>query len=147
VSPKARKFYTQLDSVVCIFPRLESGSQVPSDFKAQTFGYAEFLRFLTEEGAHPDWQPEHWISYIRLLGLTNAAGPSVQALAATTAQELASTYWQNFSDFYRRDLHELVPLRLGHNNEATSPGELPGLASAPAPPAGRALGCRQESPG
>ena len=124
------KFYTQLDSVVCIFPRLEPGSRVPSDFKAQTLGYEEFLQFLTAPGAHPDWKPEHWLSYIRLLSLTNAAGPSVQALAATTAQELASTYWQRFSSFYRQDLHELIPLPLICNGEIITPAEL--LATLPA---------------
>jgi hypothetical protein len=128
--PRGRKFYTQLDSVVCIFPRLESGSQVPSDFKAQTLGYAEFLQFLTAEGARPDWQPEHWLSYIRLLGLTNAAGPDVQALAATTAQELASTYWQRFGNFYRQDLHEMVPLPLRYGGQTIAPIELPDLLSA-----------------
>lgn len=127
---RGRKFYTQLDRVVCIFPRLESGSQVPSDFKTQTLGYVEFLQFLTAKGAHPDWQPEHWLSYIRLLGLTNAAGPSVQALAATTAQELANTYRQRFGDFYHQDLHELVPLPLSHNGVAVAPAELPDLLSA-----------------
>jgi len=129
-SPRGRKFYTQLDSVVCIFPRLESGSQVPSDFKAQTLGYVEFLQFLTAPGAHPDWQPEHWLSYIRLLGLTNEAGPSVQALAATIAPELASTYWQRFGDFYRRDLHELVPLPLTYSGQAIAPSGLPDLLPA-----------------
>lgn len=127
--PRGRKFYTQLDSVVCIFPRLESGSQVPSDFKARTLGYVEFLQFLVAEGVHPDWQPEHWLSYIRPLGLTNAAGPSVQALAATTAQELASTYWQRSGDFYRQDLHELVPLPLTSRGQAFAPAELPDLLS------------------
>lgn len=39
------KFYSRLDSVVCIFPRLEPGSQVPGDFKARTFGYRELLHF------------------------------------------------------------------------------------------------------
>jgi len=99
--PKGARFYTQLDSVVCVFPRLEAGSQVPSDYKARTLGYAKFVDFLTASGAHPEWRPEHWLAYIRLLGLTNAGGPSVQAVAATTAQELVSTYWRRFSDFYR----------------------------------------------
>jgi hypothetical protein len=127
---RGRKFYTQLNSVVCIFPRLEPGSQVPSDFKAQTLGYAEFVEFLASEGAHPDWQAEHWLSYIRLLGLTNAAGPDVQALAATTAQELAGSYLQRFGDFYRLGLHELVPLPLTHNSQAITAAELPDLLSS-----------------
>ena len=128
--PKGEKFYTQLDSVVCIFPRLEPGSQVPGDFKAQTFGYMGFLQFLTAEGAHSDWRPEHWLSYIRLLGLSNAAGPTAQALAGTAAQELACTYRQRFGDFYRRDLHELVPLPLTYDGRTIASAELAELLSA-----------------
>jgi hypothetical protein len=70
--PGGKRFYTQLDSVVCIFPRLEAGSQVPSDYKVKTLGYAELVNFLTTAGPHPGWEPEHWLSYIRLLSLTNA---------------------------------------------------------------------------
>ena len=80
------------------------------------------------------------LTYIRLLSLTNAAGPSVQALAATTAQELASTYWQRFGDFYRQDLHELVPLPLICDGEVIAPAELLDLLSGTsASPADRAL--------
>ncbi len=125
-----RKFYTQLDGVVCIFPRLETGSQVPGDYKVKTLGYAEFVEFLTTAGPHPDWTPEHWFSYIRLLSLTNAAGPAVQDLAATTAWELARTYRQRFDGFYRQDLHELVPLPLTRDGQAIDPAELLSLLSA-----------------
>jgi hypothetical protein len=128
--PGGKKFYTQLDGVVCIFPRLEPGSQVPSDYRVKTLGYAEFVEFLTAAGPHPDWQPEHWLSYIRLLGLTSAAGPGVQVLAAAAAQELASTYRQRFGNFYRRDLHELVPLPLIHGNEMITPPDLLGIVPA-----------------
>ena len=62
-----------------------------------------------------------------MLGLTNAAGPSRQALAATTAQEMASTYSQRFNDFYRYELHELVPLPLTLDGTAAPPADLPGL--------------------
>ncbi len=48
--PKGARFYTQLDSVVCVFPRLEAGSRVPGNYKARTLGYAEFVDFLTALG-------------------------------------------------------------------------------------------------
>jgi hypothetical protein len=119
-----KNFYTQLDGVVCIFPRLEPGSEVRTDYKVKTLGYTELVELLGSTGPHPDWQPEHWLSYIRLLGLTNAAGPAVQALAATVAQELASTYRRRFSDFYRQDLHELVPVPLLSGDEMITPADL-----------------------
>jgi hypothetical protein len=39
--PSAR---TNLDSVVCMFPRLVDGSEVPSDYKVRTLGYRDFFR-------------------------------------------------------------------------------------------------------
>lgn len=54
-SPAPRKkFYTQFDSAVCVFPRLADDSQVPSDYKVQTLGYADFLTFLMTPGRRPD---------------------------------------------------------------------------------------------
>jgi hypothetical protein len=122
--PGGRKFYTQLDGVVCIFPRLEAGSQVPSDYKVKTLGYAQFVELLAGAGPHPDWTREHWFSYVRLLSLSSAAGPGVQSLAATAAQELASTYRQRFDGFYRQDLHELVPLPLIRDDQTIEFAEL-----------------------
>ena len=57
--PSQRKrFYTQIDSVVCIFPRLDDGSQVPNDYKVRTLGYVDCVRFLTTPGKSiPAGQP------------------------------------------------------------------------------------------
>lgn len=123
--PVGRRFYTQIDSVVCVFPRLEAGSQVPGDFRARTLGYEDFVRFLAAPGSHPAWQPEHWAALIRRLSLTNATtGPNRRALAATAAGELVDTYSRRFNDFYASDLHELVPLPLMRDDTAVTPGEL-----------------------
>lgn len=111
-TPSKGKFYTQFDSVVCIFPRLEDESQVPNDFKVKTLGYSDFFTFLTSPGAHPPWTRDHWEAFIRMLGLTKATTFSRQDLAANTAQIIVSKYSRRFKDFYSSRLHELVPLPL-----------------------------------
>ncbi len=114
--PQGRKFYTQIDSVVCIFPRLADGSQVPNDFKIKTLGYADFLRFLTTPGAHPQWSRQHWSTFIRMLTLADATTDGHE-VAVNTAQREVSDYSRRFKDFYHSRLHELVPLpiRAGAN--------------------------------
>lgn len=111
-TPFRREFYTQFDSVVCIFPRLADGSQVPSDFKVKTLGYADFLAFLTARGARLPWNRDHWEAFILMLGLTKGTTPSRRELAANTAQKIVSSYLQHFKEFYAPRLHELVPLPL-----------------------------------
>ena len=106
------KFFKQIDSVVCVFPRLDPQSQVPDDYKVRTLGYAEFVRFLTTAGKHPAWAAEHWSALIRMLRLTNATEPTQRTLPTSEAQDRVSDYVRWFKDFYSRGLHELVPLPL-----------------------------------
>jgi hypothetical protein len=121
--PPQGKFYTQLDSVVCVFPRLEDGSEVPNDYRVKTLGYADFVQFITTPGKHPDWTRDHWSALIRSLALVSAGEPRPKALPKNAAQELVSGYGRWFSDFYRRDLHELVPLPLELSATKISPGD------------------------
>ena len=58
-----REFYRQIDSVICIFPRLDHQSQVPDDYKVRTMGYAQLVWFLAAPGRHPAGAPatgQHW---------------------------------------------------------------------------------------
>jgi hypothetical protein len=125
-----RRFFTQFDSVVCVFPRLADSSEVPSDYKVQTLGYSEFFAFLTSPGRHPEWSPLHWETFIRDLGLVNAAGQSTEAGHQTAAGALASEYRQRFDAFHRSGLHELVPLPVLHDGAAVAPAGLSGVVEA-----------------
>jgi hypothetical protein len=119
--PSQRKrFYTQIDSVVCIFPRLDDGSQVPNDYKVRTLGYVDCVRFLTTPGKHPGWTTDHWSALIRMLGLINATEPTERTLSKSIAQDRLSSYTRWFKDFYSRELHELVPLPLVINDSHLS---------------------------
>ncbi|WP_319463027.1 NERD domain-containing protein [Micromonospora sp. RTP1Z1] len=115
-----RKFYTQFDSVVCVYPRLEEGSEVPGDYKARTLGYPEFLDFLTSPGARPTWNREHWLAFVRMLALTNAVDSvTKQDLSVAAAIELIENYRRRLRGFYGTGLHELVPLPASVGSELT----------------------------
>lgn len=121
-----RKFYTQFDSVVCIYPRLEEGSDVPGDYKAKTLGYPEFIDFMTSPGARPNWSREHWLAFVRMLALTNAVeSVTNEDLSVVAARELIENYRRRLRDFYRDGLHELVPLpaRIGSDATVTDQAE------------------------
>jgi len=109
---RGREFYRQIDSVICIFPRLDHRSQVPDDYKVRTMGYAQFVAFLTASGRHPGWSADHWAALVRMLGLADADKPPSPEPTKTAAQDRVSSYLLSFRDFYSRELHELVPLPL-----------------------------------
>lgn len=125
-----RRFFTQFDSVVCVFPRLADGSEVPSDYKVQTLGYSEFFAFLASPGRHPGWSALHWEAFIRDLELVNTARWGSEVEHQTAADALASGYRERFDGFHRSGLHELVPLPVLHDGAAVPPAGLPGLIEA-----------------
>ncbi|MFD6756154.1 NERD domain-containing protein [Micromonospora gifhornensis] len=112
-----KRFYTQFDSTVCVFRRLQPGSQVPSDYKVQTLGYAELLTLLTTPGARPTWSREHWLAFIRMHGLVPATESGAAELPLTKARDLVVSYARRFKSFHGRSLHELIalPLQVGGN--------------------------------
>lgn len=128
-APSRGKFFTQFNSVVCIFPRLADGSQVPSDYKVRTLGYEDFLTFLTRPGAHPQWNRSHWAAFIRMQQLADAM-TGHQELAASTAQQVVRDYARRFREFYGSRLHELVPLPLDIDQSTVYSPRLAGLLQA-----------------
>jgi Nuclease-related domain/AAA domain (dynein-related subfamily) len=115
-----REFYRQIDSVICIFPRLDHQSQVPDDYRVRTMGYTQFVGFLAASGSHPGWNAGHWAALVRMLGLADAGKPPSLKPDRTAAQDRVSGYLRSLRDFYSRELHELVPLPL-----ITDEGSLP----------------------
>ena len=129
--PGGKKFFTRFDSVVCIFPRLADGSEVPSDYRVQTLGYREFFAFLTAPGRNPGWRPVHWQAFIRARSLVNAAGPAAESLHQAATAALTGGYRQLFNEFYLRGLHELVPLPLTRDGEPMTVDRVAGIVREP----------------
>lgn len=119
------RFFTRIDSVICVSPSLAEESQVPGDYKVQTLGYAEFWRLLvTPSRQHPGWKREHWLALVRRLALTRVGADSGQMAHVNAAQEIAAEYCQRFGRFYRQGLHELVSTPLRLDGEATSASQV-----------------------
>jgi hypothetical protein len=119
-----QKFFTQFDSVVCVYPRLADGSEVPSDYKVRTLGYREFFTFLSSPGKNPGWSREHWEAFIRDHALVNVWEPVSEVVHHTAAAVLVSDYQRRFDAFHRRSLHELVPVPLRRDEQAIAPDAL-----------------------
>jgi hypothetical protein len=117
--PTNSGFLSTINSVVCVYPRLAAGSEVPSDFfKVRTCGYEDFVSFIANPGPTPGWSREHWLGLARMLGLTNAESePTKKEIAATAAKALVLDYSRRLKDSYRGQLHELVPVPLELNSE------------------------------
>ena len=107
-SPPSGQFYRHFDSVVCVFPHLAAGSEVPNNYKVRTLGYAEFIDFLAGPGACLPWDRSHWMMLIRSLALTRAWIGA--AAAAQDARAVISDYSRNLNAFYSPRLHEHIPL-------------------------------------
>ncbi|ABW12082.1 NERD domain protein [Parafrankia sp. EAN1pec] len=122
-----RQFYTWFDSVLCVYPRLAVGSEVPSDFKVKTFGYPELLDFLLKPGKNPPWDAGIWREFGMHLNLVRPERPDGPSLAATRAQQALDDYTRRFSQFHRQGLHELVPSTLEAGETAHPSSELPTL--------------------
>ena len=119
-----KEFYRWFDTVVCIFPILPEGSSVPSDYKVKTLGYKDTLALLTNTTRRFFWDRSCWLRFVQYLGLTTAdAGPKA-ALTDTAAHSAIESYRQAFTNFYRRDLHELVPMPLVAGEHALISPEL-----------------------
>ncbi|GLY38822.1 hypothetical protein Amsp01_048460 [Amycolatopsis sp. NBRC 101858] len=117
-TPTGRKFYTQLDSVVCVFPRLAEGSDVPGDDRVRTLGYTDLVNFLRTPGNRPAWSRERWLEFVRVLGLVKGGAEAERVVDAGIAARKVDTYCRNFAEFHETGLHELVSLPLATDQAA-----------------------------
>jgi hypothetical protein len=104
-----KKFFTTIESVICVYPELLPGSQVPNDYKVLTKGYLELLNFLCTHVRNPGWNVEDWRRFAMHLQLVKQTDPSENMepkLAA--AQKAVAEYQLRFKSFYSTDLPTLV---------------------------------------
>jgi Nuclease-related domain len=128
--PGTKRFFTTFDSVLCIYPALADGSRVPSDYKVQPLGYADFLDSMLTPGPHPPWDAAQRADFILWLGLVPAR-PSPAAnrtLDAVHAQ--VREYRRRFRDTHGHGLHELVPTSLTMDDDRLTAADVPNVLKA-----------------
>lgn len=107
--PDDGAMYKKIDSVLCIFPQLENGSEVPSDYKVNTMGYKEFVQYLISPGKTPGWQKQHWKKIIKDYGLLDAS-KIPKDISLKAANKILSDYSNNFNEFFSVNLPKIVAI-------------------------------------
>ncbi|MCA1604191.1 MAG: NERD domain-containing protein, partial [Acidobacteria bacterium] len=117
--PPNKKFYYWFDTLICVFPALATGSNVPSDHKVKTLGYGDLLTLLISNAdQHFPWDQQRWRKFIQYLSLTPADTAPTPVLTSSDARSVVESYCHAFAGFYSRNLHELVPTPLVLDNAA-----------------------------
>ena len=107
--PENRKFFSMMESVVCIFPNIQSGSQVtPGDYKTYVKGYSEFLEFLFSSTNNPRWTKDDWLKLAMKLGLRQEGFSEAAHPEKHVDLDSTEAYIERFLDFYGRNLPELA---------------------------------------
>lgn len=107
--PENRKFFSMMESVVCIFPDIPSGSQVTlGDYKTHIKGYSKFLEFLFSSMNSPRWTKDDWLIFAMKLGLRQEGFSEAAHPEKRVALDSTEAYIKRFLDFYGRNLPELA---------------------------------------
>lgn len=104
------KFWKLIESVICVYPELLPGSQLPSDYKVWTKGYPAFVEFLVTRVRNPGWSRADWLGFAMHLGLTKQTDIEQESLpSAAAAKKTIDEYKERFKEFYGSALPVLVP--------------------------------------
>jgi hypothetical protein len=104
-----RKFFKQIDTVVCIYPTIPPGSQLDRADHVTVVGYEQLLARLVEPGGPtpPEWANTDWDTFARHLGVFRPDGGDEDPQQVHDRQILED-YRRSFIRSHESDLHELV---------------------------------------
>ncbi len=123
--PVGKRFYNFFESSVCIFPSIQQGSRVPSDYKVRVVGYQELLNLLTHSPVRPRWERQHWeilamhLELVRQDDLDDLEDPSL-----TEATEALRLYSDRFKDYYEKRLGPFVATTVKSNTGLAVKGDI-----------------------
>lgn len=116
--PASRKFYNEIQTVVCVAPDLPAGTEIERHKHVAVVGYPALLGLLTTDGPRPEWTDEHWDTFARSLRLVPERVDGAEEAKRRASLATLEDYRLRFASTLRRDLHEYVPI------PATSGGAL-----------------------
>lgn len=105
----ARKFFKQIDTVVCIYPKVPPGSQLDRADHVTVAGYEQMLARLVQPGGPrpPEWADTDWDTFARHLGVfrPDDGGEDQQQVHD---RQILEDYRRSFIRSHETDLHELL---------------------------------------
>ncbi len=113
-----KRYFTTIESVVCIFPEVPSGSQITSgDYKTYVKGYSEFLQFVFSSTTNPGWTNDIWLEFAMELGLRQKIVADAAHPKKREAIQQSEAYIGRFLDFYTRNLNKLAETQMTTKGE------------------------------
>jgi hypothetical protein len=126
--PRGRKFYCEIDTIVCAFPALPRGSTFEPHRHVRLLGYDELFETLKESGPSLRWSGEDWDAFGRHLNLYRAEEDSPEALVRQAGVAAVDEYLGRYIQA-QGDLPPLVATRVRvGESEAPRPDLLQVLA-------------------
>jgi hypothetical protein len=110
VLPPAGKFYTDIYTVICIFPDVPAGSQLDRYNHVDVIGYRQLLDLLSNDGPRPAWNDEHWSAFIRHLQLFPELTDDDGDAEHRVSRAMVKDYRHRFTAARGRDLQTFVPI-------------------------------------
>jgi hypothetical protein len=119
-------FYRDVDTVVCVFPEIPAGSDIDTHPHVTALGYQDLLARLATEGPRLAWANEHWLAFIRHLGLYRPEDQRPEARQAREQRAIVDDYTRRFADAHARQLEPIVETSTRVDGSETEVPELAG---------------------
>ncbi|HUP69639.1 MAG TPA: nuclease-related domain-containing protein [Acidimicrobiales bacterium] len=109
-APAGEKHYRQIDTVVCIYPDIPTGSTLDHFDNVKAIGYPALLERLSTTGPHPVWEVEHWEAFARHLGVFEEIDETPGERRRRVGAEAITDYRRRAGRSFAGDLPELIEL-------------------------------------
>jgi DNA replication protein DnaC len=111
--PGNREFFREIESVVCIYPRVPEGSEVPGDFKVTICGFEDLWNLVSTTNRCPKWDRKHWETLAMSLGLIKEDNLStLRDFSQEEAHKAIKEFKERFIEHFEADLTPLIPTSL-----------------------------------
>lgn len=110
-APEEGPFYKHIDTVLCIYPHVPTGSMIERNDRVKVLGYDALLERLITPGPRPPWDDSHWEAFTRELAVFREDPVSEQELSRRVSEDNVAEYAARLTAATRMDLPELVPVK------------------------------------
>jgi hypothetical protein len=111
--PERKQFYKRIDTVICVYPSVATGSAFEPYAHVTITGYAELLTRLANDGPRVPWNEEQWDTFIRDRSLFQPD----EDLAPAADKQLLDDYTRRFRHTIESGLHAYVSI-MGESDAA-----------------------------
>ncbi len=110
--PTKTRFYRDIDTVVCMYPAIPTGSQIEQHRYVTHLGYEELLDRLTRPGPKPPWSTLDWDALVRHLALIAEDDETERAQSRRANEAELRAYSSRFVSDRREQMPPVVDTKV-----------------------------------